>query len=110
MAGTMSSNLRKVLWISAAAAALTCTLLAQDGARLSFEIASVRPNKDGGARGENRYHPGGRFTSRNTTLKSLILAAYRIPASQLSGGPSWIESDGFDIEAKSASGMFPARQ
>jgi uncharacterized protein (TIGR03435 family) len=43
-------------------------------------------------------------------LKSLILAAYRIPASRLSGGPSWIEFEGFDIEAKSPSGMFPPRQ
>jgi bla regulator protein blaR1 len=120
MGENMSSILRKVLLISAAAVALTRpvfvgvwiapSLLAQEGAPLSFEIASVRPNKDGGARGENRYHPGGRFTSRNTTLKSLILAAYRIPASRLSGGPSWIESDGFDIEAKAPSGMFPPRQ
>src|SRR5215831_12783622 len=98
MSGRMSSHLRKVLWISAVAAALTASsLIAQEGARLSFEIASVRPNKDGGGRGENRYHPGGRFTSRNTTLKSLILAAYRIPSSRLSGGPGWIESDSFDI-------------
>src|SRR5262245_1034533 len=105
MARRMSSNLRNVLLICAGASALmrplfvgvstAPSLLAQECARLSFEVASVRPNKDSGVRGENRYHPGGRFTSRNTTLKSLILAAYRIPASRLSGGPSWIEADGF---------------
>jgi len=38
---------------------------------------------------------------RNTTLKQLITAAYGLRDFQVFGGPSWIGTDHFDIEAKS---------
>jgi uncharacterized protein (TIGR03435 family) len=47
-----------------------------------------------------RPFPGGRLTARNANLQMLILTAYEVLPYQLIGGPSWMETDGFDIEAK----------
>jgi len=77
---------------------------------LSFEVASVRLHKSGEAPRQNLYRPGGLFTATDATLKSLVLNAYNISSERLSGGPGWLDSDGFDIEAKAQADMFPARQ
>jgi uncharacterized protein (TIGR03435 family) len=54
--------------------------------------------------------PGGRFTATNNTLRALILNAYGIFASPdlLSGGPAWIDSERFDIDAKAEASVIPA--
>jgi uncharacterized protein (TIGR03435 family) len=83
-------------------------LPAIDAAGLSFEVASVKPNKSGEAQLAGiMFPPGGRFMARNATLRELILAAYgeAIPLhdSQIVGGPVWVNSDRFDIDAKAAS-------
>lgn len=43
---------------------------------------------------------GGRFTVGNVTLKTLIVSAFRVNDFQMSGGPGWMDSDRFDINAK----------
>jgi uncharacterized protein (TIGR03435 family) len=43
--------------------------------------------------------PGG-FRARNVTVRLLLRTAYRIQDSQLTGGPDWLDSDRFDIVAK----------
>ena len=45
-------------------------------------------------------YPGGRFNARATTLKFLLEWAYGIQPSQHSGGPSWMDTDRYDIVAK----------
>lgn len=68
----------------------------------SFEAAVVKPNKSG-MRGYSLPPPrNGRFTATNAPLRELIVEAYQIQESQLAGGPSWINSEGFDVTAKSA--------
>jgi uncharacterized protein (TIGR03435 family) len=54
--------------------------------------------------------PGGRFTATNNTLRALILNAYGISASPylLEGGPGWIDSARYDIDAKAAAAAIPA--
>jgi uncharacterized protein (TIGR03435 family) len=73
-----------------------------DDASLVFEIATIKP-----ANPENRGSSmlvgrGGSnlFTTTNSTLSSLITMAYGIHASQIAEGPSWLESERFDITAK----------
>ncbi len=66
-----------------------------------FEVASVKPNKMGAAKVSIQTLPGGRFTAENVTLRGLILFAYRLQPLQLTGGPAWLDSDRFDIVAKS---------
>jgi uncharacterized protein (TIGR03435 family) len=40
-------------------------------------------------------------------LKRLIFEAWRIPYSQIAGGPGWLNTDEYDIEAKAASAANP---
>ena len=65
----------------------------------SFEVASVKPNNSGDNRVMFRGN-GGRFTVIGATVRMLIQQAYRVRDFQLSGGPGWLGSDRFDIEAK----------
>jgi uncharacterized protein (TIGR03435 family) len=81
-------------------AAASYGLFAQETPRPSFQIASVKLNTDNPPNRMQRPLPGGRWSARNANLQMIILTAYGIQPYQLSGGPSWMESDGFDIEAK----------
>jgi uncharacterized protein (TIGR03435 family) len=42
----------------------------------------------------------GRLTVSNTPLRTLIRNVYKVPDFTISGGPGWINSDRYDIEAK----------
>ena len=77
---------------------------------LAFEVASIKPNKSGASRAPSMILPGGRFTATNNTLRALILNAYGISASPylLSGGPSWIDSETYDIDTKAEANAIPA--
>jgi len=67
---------------------------------LSFEVASIRPS-DPNARGVRiQFLPGGGLRAENARVRQLIEFAYHIQNFQLSGGPGWITSEGFDILAK----------
>jgi uncharacterized protein (TIGR03435 family) len=72
----------------------------------TFEVASVKANRSGSPQGRQQIGPGGRFTSTNLSLEVLIRFAYeRSPSSrglepfEVAGGPSWIRSDRFDVNA-----------
>jgi hypothetical protein len=78
---------------------------AQTVPRASFEVASVKPTP--AARSGRDYDtyfrslPGGRFFAENASLGMLIMQAYRVDNSQISGG-NWLRfgGDNYDIEAK----------
>jgi uncharacterized protein (TIGR03435 family) len=67
----------------------------------SFEVASIRPVPDNqnGPTGVNVFD-GGRRRITNATMRFLILATFRIQKDQIVGGAGWLDSDRFDIEAK----------
>ena len=68
--------------------------------RLSFEVATVKPNRASDNKRMVRISPG-KFSAVGMPLKELILFAYDLKSdAQLTGGPAWINSDRFDIEAK----------
>jgi uncharacterized protein (TIGR03435 family) len=89
-------------------AASTASVCAQspreDNAPLTFEVASVKPSVGcppacGLIRstvGSQGYHVEGAF------LKTIMTVAYGVTDRQISGGPSWMTTDRFDIEAKAA--------
>jgi uncharacterized protein (TIGR03435 family) len=70
----------------------------------TFDVASVKSH--GSIPGDRRlvFMPNGRFLAHNVPLRSLIATAYGdprpLPTYRIIGGPAWIESEAFDIEAK----------
>jgi len=74
---------------------------ALEGAQ-SFEVASIKLNTGGGPGGTGmvRTLPGGRLTADAVLPRFFIQNAYGIRSYQIIGGPSWIESDHYDIQAK----------
>ena len=65
--------------------------------RPKFEVASIKPNSTNDPLYYKSY--SNRFTARNMTAKLLMLLAWQIGNSQLSGGAGWFSSEGFDFEA-----------
>jgi uncharacterized protein (TIGR03435 family) len=88
--------MRKLLVLLLAAAG-TAAAAPQETA--SFEVASIKPNVSGAGNRTVRPSPG-RLSIFNLTLKDLITFAYQVRDFQVSGGPGWINSDQYDIEAK----------
>ncbi|HTZ75918.1 MAG TPA: M56 family metallopeptidase [Candidatus Aquilonibacter sp.] len=70
----------------------------------SFEVASIKKHADDGGVGPTRVFMGGvdvsQFHVSNLTAKMLIATAYSVKDFQISGGPSWINSEHWDIDAK----------
>ena len=84
-----------------------CHILAQPQATpsdpLTFEIASVKASTAGCPPecGLVRPLPGNKqYHAEGATLRSLMTIAYQVTDRQISGGPSWINSDRFNIDAK----------
>jgi uncharacterized protein (TIGR03435 family) len=70
-----------------------------------FEVASVKSISGGG--GGRKSTGGLRFGSGTVTsapdgvtVRQIILEAYHLTQSQVSGGPSWLDSDRFALQAK----------
>src|SRR5205823_2568636 len=78
----------------------TIAALAQVAAPTEFEVASVRQNKLDDRIVTVNVGPGGRFSARGYTLVLLIQRAYGVMDWNVTGGPSWIRTDRFDVNAK----------
>lgn len=73
---------------------------ATNAALPSFEVASIKPDRaDAPVRFVHFADPS-HITISNMPVKDLIAFAYHVQLSQISGGPGWINSQGYDIEAK----------
>lgn len=102
--------MRKILGLialSAMAAAIPIFSQAPGGAKPSFEVATVKANTSGAGRVAILGSPGGRIASIGTPLRMLITYAYRLRDFQVSGGPAWIATDRWDLEARAAEGSVP---
>jgi uncharacterized protein (TIGR03435 family) len=78
-------------------------------AKPAFEVATIKQNAAVQGRSRLADQPGGRFVATRINLRTLIGAAYQgnPPTGQLVGGPAWIDSDLWDIEAKAPEGSVP---
>jgi uncharacterized protein (TIGR03435 family) len=104
-----------ILRISLAALAIsTAALLAQSPTTPrpkfdNFEVATIKPT-DTSQPGRYIIMQGNnRFVEKAYTLKLLIAAAYDLNPRTISGGPSWIESDHYDIVAVTPGDVRPTR-
>jgi uncharacterized protein (TIGR03435 family) len=80
-------------------------------AQQEFEVASIKasalpgrgPIRLGSQGGPGSGDPG-RVTYSFSTIRDLMVEAYSIKRNQISGGPSWLDSERFDIVAKVPAG------
>jgi uncharacterized protein (TIGR03435 family) len=76
----------------------------QPTATLTFDVASVHlsaPSTDGHNHIWNDIHES-HFRTGNLSIRDLIQYAYNLPKSQIVGGPGWLDSGMYDIDAKSS--------
>jgi uncharacterized protein (TIGR03435 family) len=67
----------------------------------AFDVASVKRVVDVPVNFPGvLLQPGGRVTSPGTSVRQLILVAYGLQDLQLAGGPSWLGSERYAIEAR----------
>jgi uncharacterized protein (TIGR03435 family) len=94
--GTAPALLLVVLGI-----AISYGLFAQTETRPAFQAASIKKGLSNLPRQMIvRPEPGGILRAENATLLLLIQNAYRLQAFQVVGGPDWINTEGYNIEAK----------
>jgi uncharacterized protein (TIGR03435 family) len=65
-----------------------------------FEVASLRPSKPGGGDPDGRFLPSGQIELANMPLKDMIMEAFAVRPDTLIGAPKWMESDRYDVHAK----------
>lgn len=80
--------------------ALAFVIASGCGFAQQFEVASVRPSERT-AGSWLRVLPGGRL-SASSWVKQLIRLAYGVEDYQVSGGPGWLTTQWYDIEAKAS--------
>ena len=80
---------------------VTWTLYGQSAAAPRFEVASIKLTPpDRWNEPADGYSGKGKITFRNRTLKRYIMGAYGVGPNQIAGGPPWLDSARFDIDAK----------
>ena len=66
----------------------------------TFEAASIHPNPTGREGSVVDFEDSGLLRANNVSLRMLIRSAYSLQDDQIIGGPKWLDSDRYDIEAK----------
>jgi uncharacterized protein (TIGR03435 family) len=69
-------------------------------AQSHFEVASIKPSQERGSM-YVRTLPGGRLVV-NAPARLMLMNAYGVQFSQIAGGPDWLSSDTWSIDARAA--------
>lgn len=103
---SLTGFLRLALWIGLGVASWSLGAQGQVAAAtqpLRFEIASIRLHGPAGDEpSDRRVLPGGRFVAKVTTVRTLLRVAFLTDDSRMSGAPSWVDDETFDISATTA--------
>jgi bla regulator protein blaR1 len=76
--------------------------LAPASAAPAFDAVSVKANTSGKTEVDFAAPRGSRFSATNVSLKMLLMRAFKMKNFEVEGGPSWIDSDRWDIAASSS--------
>ena len=70
-------------------------------APLTFDVAAIRFSNPDQVNGSIKALPGGHgYTAQNIPVKLMISLMYKVPMRQIKGGPDWIDSLRFNVEAR----------
>jgi uncharacterized protein (TIGR03435 family) len=76
---------------------------AQASSQQDFEVASIKRSEPGNLRGSTfEFLLGGGLRIANATLRAILETAYDVREFQILGGPGWVNSERYDILARSA--------
>jgi uncharacterized protein (TIGR03435 family) len=64
-----------------------------------YEVSSVKPNNDVGPL-RFRIEPDGTLAAEGITLKRLMMTAWQVQDFRIVGGPDWVSSRRWDVQAK----------
>ncbi|SFS10068.1 soil-associated protein, TIGR03435 family [Granulicella pectinivorans] len=89
---------------------MVCGVARGQNAPSVFDVATVKL-VDPGPRASRILKMDGtkHFVAQNFTVKLLIAAAYDLNAKEISGGPAWMESEHYNIEARTPGETRPGR-
>jgi len=93
--------IRGPLLAIACSAILLAAAVLRAQAKPEFDVASIKPSSGDDGRTLVQLLPGGGLQTASATLRALITLAYNVRSYQVSGGSGWIDSDRFDVVAKS---------
>lgn len=96
-----------LLSVAGATGAVSLSAAPQD-APPAFDVASIKRDASGQHIGFRKPFPT--LHIEGSTLKDLILFAYRVQDFEVTGGPAWIDSDLYDIDAKAERPPTPTPQ
>ena len=69
-----------------------------------FEVASIKVNRSASPERFGGFQPGGAFRTANVPLRQIVAWAYGeafpVADQQVVGGPGWMDSERFDVNAK----------
>jgi uncharacterized protein (TIGR03435 family) len=74
--------------------------LAQNQTPKDFEVVSIKPHHGIGDSSDRKLLPGGRFVGRSVSVRTLIRMALAVEDNRMSGAPGWIDTETYDIDAK----------
>jgi len=109
----ISRIFRKRSWyIKAAIAAFLPLAHGQDKAtRLTFDVMSIKPWQPGQPGGGVTTLPGGQeYRARGAAVIGMIQTIYRISIPQISGGPEWIKTERWNVDARADHGGYTLDQ
>jgi uncharacterized protein (TIGR03435 family) len=70
-------------------------------ARLTFEVASIKPSDPSTPGGGIKALPGGQeYRAQRVPVLLIVSLMYKVPMRQITGGPGWLATDLWDIQAK----------
>lgn len=98
-----------VFRLSIVVGALAGAVIAGAQTAETFDVASIRRNTSGDQHGSGLAgpQPGGRFIALGATLRRLVSDAYE--GFDVLGGPSWVATDRFDMNARAEGNPPPAQ-
>jgi uncharacterized protein (TIGR03435 family) len=80
----------------------------QPPSNVEFEVVSVKAADPADPAHMTQATAGG-FRGRNLRLFELVMSAWRLNRDQVIGGPNWLETAGWDIDARFPAGASPAQ-
>src|SRR5437868_9331021 len=69
---------------------------------LAFDVASVKESTTIAEGGGGRLMPGGGIAMRHLSARNYVTMAFQLEPYQLVGGPAWMATTYYDVQAKPA--------